>query len=139
MLVDRATVAPLAVVEAKASLAKLDQAVKEATDYARACIDAGYDTIAIGLAGSSEDASDLRVLKWDGAAWHTVTYEDKPITWVPNRNDLDRIAIRSGPSELRPTIPPPEVLAGRADLINRLLRESDIKDDSLLKKSPPDP
>ena len=129
VLVDRASVAPLAVVEAKADISNLDQAVQEATDYAQVCIDAGYETVAVGLAGTSDDAFDLRVLKWNGAEWKTVTYEDKPITWIPNRTDLERIAVRNGPSELRPTVPPQEVLAERADLINRLLRESGIKDE----------
>src|SRR5690606_3153949 len=32
-------------------------------------------------------------------------------------------------SDLRPTIPPPEVLASRADEINRYLREAKIKDE----------
>src|SRR5271165_3243962 len=39
------------------------------------------------------------------------------------------IAVPTGPTEIRPTIPPPEVLAARADEMNRLLREARIKDE----------
>ena len=76
-----------------------------------------------------EDEFDLRVLKWNGTSWVYITYEGKPINWIPNRADLDLIAHPNYFSELRPTVPPPEVLADRADEINRLLRESGIKDE----------
>lgn len=130
VLVDRISLAPLAVIEAKASRDKLELAVKEATeDYGLPCIEAGYSPLAIGIAGTSEDEFDLRVLKWNGRRWISVTYDGWPINWIPNRPDLEIVSAPHGPSELRPTVPPPEVLAQRADEINRLLRESGIKDE----------
>jgi len=130
ILVERITLAPLAVIEAKADIDDLDKAVAEATRfYGTACVNAGYPTVAIGIAGTSEEAFSLRVLKWNGARWVHITYDGVPITWIPNRADLARVASPKGPSELRPTVPPPEVLAQRADEINRLLRESGIKDE----------
>jgi type I restriction-modification system DNA methylase subunit len=58
-----------------------------------------------------------------------ITYEGRPINWIPNEADLKRVGNPTGPVEIRPTIPPAEVLASKADEINRLLRESDIKDE----------
>jgi hypothetical protein len=118
------------VIEAKARSAELGQAVREATEvYGAACVAAGYQTLAVGLAGTTEDQYSLRVLKWTGREWVPVTYEGEPIGWLPSRADLERVVPPDAPAELRPTIPPPEVLAERADEINRLLRESGIKDE----------
>ncbi len=129
VIVDRESVEPLAVVETKGRVDDLELAVTEATAvYGAACIDAGYTTLAIGLAGT-EEAFDLRVLKWSDDAWHPLTYDGHPISWIPNRADLTSASLATAPLELRPTIPPPEVLAGRADEINRLLREAGIKDE----------
>ena len=129
VLVDRAAISPLAVIEAKSGMAELDLAIKEAREYATPCIEAGFSPLAVGLAGTKEDEFDLRVQKWNGTRWVHVTYDGKPITWIPNRTDLERIASLHAASEIRPTIPRPEVLAARADEINRLLRESGIKDE----------
>lgn len=45
------------------------------------------------------------------------------------RADLERVAAPRGPRDIRPTVPPLEVLAARATEINRLLREARIKDE----------
>jgi hypothetical protein len=129
-LVDRATRQPLAVIEAKADIRSLDQAVKEVTTvYGRASIDAGFAPLAIALAGTSEDNFAVRVFKWMGSRWLPVTYEGNPIGWIPSRTDIENILAPGGSREIRPTVPPPQVLADRADEINRLLRESGIKDE----------
>lgn len=129
ILVDRASVEPLAVIEAKANVGDLDQASTEAKAYARHCLDAGFETLAIGIAGEPESDFDLRVFKWRSRRWIPITYDANPITWIPNRDDLRRIAAPGTGAELRPTVPPPNVLAARADEINRLLREARIKDE----------
>lgn len=130
LIVDRNSLEPIAVVEVKPSVSDLEIAVHEATTvYGAACISAGYRTQAIALAGTADDSFDLRVHKWDGEEWHPLTYDSRPISWIPNRADLARAGIPGAPFELRPTIPPPEVLAARADRINRLLREAGIKDE----------
>lgn len=129
-LVDRVTRQPLAVVEVKSDKSALDQAVKEVTTvYGRACIDAGFSPLAIALAGTSDENFDVRVLKWVGTRWLPVTYEGDPIGWIPSRTDIDRILAPGAAREIRPSIPAPQVLADRADEINRLLRESGIKDE----------
>lgn len=128
LIVDRSSRAPLAVVEAKASASDIAKALDEACRYADACIATGYETLAIGLAGDDAEF-ELRVSKWDGAKWVPITYDGMPIGWIPNRADLERIASVNSSAELRPSIPSAEVLGLRADEINRLLRESNIKDE----------
>lgn len=131
VLVDQLSLQPLLVVEAKASIDDIDKAVAEATlVYGNACIDAGYSPLAVALAGTSEDEFLVRVFKWNGREWQTVTYEGDPIGWIPNRKDVDTLRTPSTAPELRPSIPSPEVLAGFADEINRLLRESSVNDRS---------
>lgn len=129
VIVDRTTLQPIMVIEAKASVADLNKAVREVTEfYGRACIEAGYNPLAVAVAGTSEDDFAVRVLKWDGTAWQPATYEGNPIGWIPGRVDADKLRVPTGSAELRPTVPGPEVLAARADEINRLLRESSVND-----------
>lgn len=129
ILVDRESARPLAVVEAKRSVEDIELAITEAKAYADALWNAGDHPLAIGLAGTSDLEFALRVAKRVGGEWKLVTYDGHPINWIPTRTDLDRIATPGGPTEIRPSIPPLEVLAERADEINRLLRESRIKDE----------
>lgn len=129
-LVDRTTLQPLAVIEVKSDIRALDQAIKEATTiYGRACIDAGFTPLAIALAGTSEENFAVRIFKWVGTRWLPITYDGNPIGWIPNRADIERLLTPGGAREIRPSVPPPQVLADRADEINRLLRESGIKDE----------
>lgn len=130
ILVDRDTLQPLAIIEVKADIDNLDQAIKEVTAiYGQSCIRAGYSPLAIALAGASEDDFAIRVLKWTGSQWLPITYDGEPISWIPNRADVVRLLAPAAPREIRPSVPPAEVLAARADEINRLLRESGIKDE----------
>jgi len=129
VLIDRETLQPIAVIEAKAIVTDLPKAVHEATElYGSACIAAGFTPLAIALAGTSEDEFAVRVFKWNGEKWRPVTYDDNPIGWIPNRADAIRLIVPTAPAELRPSVPPPEVLAERANEINRLLRESKVLD-----------
>ncbi len=125
---DRISAAPLAVIETKGAVDEIDLAVSEAERYADALWDAGWQPLAVGLAGQADDEFRLRIYKRVGAQWRPVTYDNYPIGWIPTRVDLERVAVPSGPTEIRPSIPPLEVLAARADEINRLLRESRIQD-----------
>lgn len=128
ILVDQASAEPLAVIEAKGAVADAAQAAAEAQGYANALWTAGWKPLAIALAGIADEFR-LSVWKRVGTQWRPVTYDGHPIGWIPTRADFDRIATPHGPTEIRPTIPPLEVLANRAEEINRLLRESRIKDE----------
>jgi type I restriction enzyme M protein len=127
VLMDRTSPSPLATIEVKPLASDIKQALSEAQVYADALWATGWRPLAIGLAGT-DDEFTLRVSKRVGNKWKPVTYDGEPIGWIPTRVDLERIAIPSGPTEIRPTIPPLDVLATRADEINRLLRESRIQD-----------
>ncbi len=129
IIMDRSSGAPLAVIEAKGTVDEIEKALTELQGYADALWDANWQPLAIGLAGTTDDEFALRVSKRVGAKWKPITYDGNPISWIPTRADLERIAVPSGPTEIRPSIPPLEVLAARADEINRLLRESRIKDE----------
>ena len=129
ILIDKEESAPLAVIEAKRSVGDLESAIGEAQGYGNALLKRGWAVLAVGLAGTSEDGFSLRVSKHADRQWAPITYEGEPITWIPTRVDLDRIVVPGGPAEIRPTVPPLEVLAKRADEINRLLREARIKDE----------
>ena len=120
---------PLAVVEVKSSAADLSKAIDEVTNkYGKWCIAAGYTPLAIALAGTTDDSFGLRIFKWAKNKWVAVTYDNEEISWIPNRADLERLRTPNTPAELRPSVPPMEVLAARADEINRLLREANITD-----------
>ena len=129
VLVDPTDGMVLAVIEAKALVGAIDLACAEAESYGTALVAAGLNPLAIGVAGTDSDEFQVRVAKWHGGIWVPVTYEGNPITWIPNELDLRRITSVGSGTDLRPTPPRPEVLADRADEINRLLRESDIKDE----------
>lgn len=129
-LVDAGTYRPLAVIVVKPDVGGLQKAVREATELAgRGSIEAGHPPLAIALAGADEDNFKLRVMRWSGVAWRVVTYDGSPISWIPNRADIERLLAPNAPTELRPSVPPPDVLAARADEINGLLRQSGIKDE----------
>lgn len=129
LLIDSESGAPMAVIETKTSSDAIDEALKEAEGYGGALIEAGYGLLAIGLAGTDGTEFALRVSKWDDEKWVPATYDGHPINWIPSKTDMHRLMVPSGPAEIRPTIPPIEVLAAKADEINRLLREADIKDE----------
>lgn len=128
IIMDRDSAQPLAVIEVKPQANEIDRAISEAESYASAFWAAGSRPLAIGLAGTSDEEFKLRISKRVGPKWKPVTYDGNPISWVPTRSDLERLSIPSGPTEIRPTMPPLDVLAARADEINRLLRESQIRD-----------
>lgn len=120
---------PVAVVEVKGNQSDLPKAIDEVTNkYGRWCVAAGFSPLAIALAGTTDDSFGLRIFKWLKGKWIAVTYDGEPISWIPNRADLERLRTPNTPAELRPSVPPAEVLAARADEINRLLRESNITD-----------
>ncbi len=129
VLLDRETEQPLAVFEAKAYVADLDVAVRDVETYGNAFRDANLPVLAIAVAGTKDDRFGIRVKKWNGIRWVDITYEAKPISWIPNSDELARIVSSPTTFELRPTVPSPEVLKEKAEEINGLLRESGLKDD----------
>ena len=129
IVVDRDTGAPFAVIEVKAFAGEIGKAVREAQDYARALRVDRWRPLAIGLAGTSSDEFELVVTKNIREEWREITYDGRPIGWIPTRIDLETIIAAGDLLEIRPSVPPLETLAARAGEINRLLREARIKDE----------
>lgn len=130
VLVDRRSLVPLAVFEGKATVRQIDEAEDDVKVYGDAMRAAGMNVLAVAIAGTEEQRFEIRVLKWDGkSAWRPLTYEGNAITWVPDREKMARVLADRRLFELRPAIPPLDVLQARADEINGLLRESGLKDD----------
>ena len=128
LIVDRDSLEPFFVVEAKRGCNDLDQAMIDARYYASHFIKTGHSTLAVGIAGTSDEEFGLRVEKWVSNEWVPITYDNEPIKWIPNPTDVGRV-LPGTVTELRPTVPPSDVLATRADEINRLLREARVKDE----------
>lgn len=120
---------PLLLVEAKAAPDAIGRAVADAKRYGDALTAHGHHPLVIALAGTEAEEFRLQVLKRDGARWVPITYDGHPINWIPGKVDVRRLAVAGSSAEIRPTPPPAHVLAERADEINRLLREADIKDE----------
>jgi type I restriction-modification system DNA methylase subunit len=130
IIVERTTLDPIMIFEVKSKTSEIDKAVHEVTNiYGMACIEGKCFPLAVGLAGTTDEEFEIRVLKWDGSKWVYITYENNPISWIPNPNDANQVRQQSSPSDLKPTSPSLQILAERADQINRLLRESGIKDE----------
>lgn len=120
---------PQVVIEAKADVNNVSSAIKEAEEYANACLDCGHITLAVGVAGQEESGISVIVRKRTPSGWKTIKYGDNPITWIPTQKDLSILISSLATIDLAPIVPRPEVLAKKADLINRILREAHVKDE----------
>lgn len=129
LLVTEATVLPQVVIDGKSHEDKLEDAVKDAQHYGQACLDAGYPSIAVGVAGQESTRVGISVWKNSGGAWKKVVYQGHPVSWIPTPPDAARLLASPALLDLAPVVPRPEVLAAKADLINRILREANIKDE----------
>lgn len=120
---------PLAVFEGKARISQIAEAIRDATHYADALYDAGFQPLAVAVAGTNDTQFEIRILKRKGTRWYPITYENEPISWIPGPEEITNILKTAGNVELRPRVPPPEILKEKAEEINGLLRESGLKDD----------
>lgn len=129
VLVDPSSNLPFIVIEAKATFGQLQQAIEEADFYTEACIEAGHTVISIGIAGQDKEGYGVIVHKAKGTKWAPIMYNDQPISWIPTINDVRKLIASTSLFDLNPIIPSPKVLAEKADLMNRILRESSVKDE----------
>lgn len=130
LVIDKTSHRPLMVIEAKADEHDFAQAVEEACGvYAEACRVAGHTVIAIGVAGQNRTKIRVGVSKYYQGQWREVVYEGKPISWIPTYEDVLALLSSLDRLDLAPIVPKPEVLASKADLINRILREAHVKDE----------
>ncbi len=129
LLVNPESLLPLLVIEAKAKLDDLDKALDEAIWYATACQSAGHSTIAVGVAGQEHESIGIKIAKLVDGIWKTIAYNGHPISWIPTPKDVENLIAIPGLLDLLPIVPSTDVLAEKADLINRILREAAIKDE----------
>lgn len=129
LLVKPLSLLPLLVIEAKARLEDLELALSEAIWYANACHADGHCPLAVGVAGQEQATVGIRVAKYVDGQWKTITYNGHPVSWIPTPADIDDLIASSPLLDLLPVIPAASVLAEKADLINRILREAAIKDE----------
>jgi len=129
LLVNPTSLVPLLVIEAKAKLIGIDRALDEAIWYAQACHVKGHTILAVGVAGQEHDALATKVAKLINGKWEIISYNGHPISWIPTPKDTENLISASGLIDLHPVIPETEILAEKADLINRILREAAVKDE----------
>lgn len=129
LIVDSKSHMPQIVIEAKADAKDIDEAVSDAIHYSEAFEAHSHSIIAIGIAGQEKKQVKVKVKRKVSDAWVDIEYHSKPITWVPTKDDLARLSADPHCKDLFPVIPSAEVLAEKADAINRTLREAAIKDE----------
>ena len=128
LVVDRETINPLIVGETKASEDDITRAISEADGYGEAFVSSGRTILAAGIAGDN-DGIAVRVDKRNGLKWKPVQYRSNPIQWLPTPDETNLLISDRNLFELQPKVPSNEILAKRGDEINRILRESKIKDE----------
>jgi hypothetical protein len=129
LLLEEGTNKPLLVIETKADPGKHDQAISEAQGLAAACVDAGHAVIAVAVSGQEEVGICTSAYKFLARKWQRILHNQDPITWIPRPSDVEKLIQNASLLDLSPVVPSSLVLANKADLVNRLLREADIKDE----------
>lgn len=130
LLIDADTKIPLLIIETKADEDDAERATTEASDnYGSACYNAGHPVIAVGVAGQEKSGLRIRVAKFFKGSWKPIHYDRKPISWIPTPEDTKLLLSQNACFDLAPIVPRLEVLAEKADMINRILREAHIKDE----------
>jgi len=120
---------PQMIIEAKASRNDFRKAVSEAQYYSQICLEAGHSTVAVGVAGQEREGVRVGAAKLIGTSWKSILYEEHEISWIPTPTDVQRLLSSPRALDLAPVVPRHDVLAEKADLINRILREATIKDE----------
>jgi type I restriction enzyme M protein len=129
LVLDRETNTPLIVGETKAKEDDIELAITEADQYGEALLGSGLNVLAAGIAGGENGGFKVRVDKRAGRDWKPVEYRTNPIQWIPTPVETRLLLANRRLFELQPRVPSNEILAKRGDEINRILRESKIKDE----------
>jgi hypothetical protein len=130
LIVSKDTIQPLIVGETKSNNENIDKAIGEACDpYGNAFEEKGFRVLAAGVAGDDRGNIAVQIKKHSRQAWQPVVYRGHPIQWLPTPEETERLLADEELFELQPRVPSNEILAKRGDEINRLLRDSKIKDE----------
>ncbi len=121
---------PLAVIETKAHEKDFTKAMDEACNvYGQACHEQGHEVIAIGIAGQEKEGIRIGACKLRAGKWVPIEFESRPVVWIPTPSDTEILLSNDKKIDLSPIVPKPEILAEKADELNRILREAHIKDE----------
>ena len=116
--------------EAKARSSEIIKALHEASVlYGDSLLTCGYPVLAAGVAGDGEQEITVRVQKRGVNGWAPITFQSEPIQWLPTPEEADLLLRDQTLFRLDPQIPSAEILAARGDELNRILRESKVKDE----------
>jgi type I restriction-modification system DNA methylase subunit len=130
LVLSQDTLVPLMVVETKADEQALEECVKDGCEkYGDPCREAGHEVVVVAVAGQESTRIMVRSLKFHRGRWRPIEHQEIPISWIPTPEDVPRLLAAPGLLDLAPIVPRAEVLASKADLINRILREANIKDE----------
>lgn len=132
ILVDSKSPTPYIVGENKRTGEKMEVALRELHSiYGPAALRAGHRCLCAALVGDDVSDYELSITKYDTSTgqWRPITFNGKNISWFPKQSEAEYLISQPHVFELKPEIPDPSVLFAKADEINRLLRESAIKDE----------
>jgi predicted RNA methylase len=129
LVVDKDTLRPQIIIETKANAKEIEQALSEACTYGNACRQAGHNVISVGVAGQEKTGIKVAVAGYYKGKWQSILYTDKPISWIPTPTDTQKLLSSTNRISLTPIVPRPEILASKADEMNRILREANVKDE----------
>lgn len=119
---------PIAVVEAKNEVKKINQAVSEAIEYADSINKTGKFEIkiAVGVAGEEDHGYIFRTTYWDGKKWETLSSRGYELTSFPSVAEIDgAIITNNGTTEV--SIPAISDYIDAAIELSTILRSAKIE------------
>lgn len=120
---------PVIVIETKASIKQIQQAIDEATFYGDACIEAGHEVLAVGIAGDDKEICGVVVKKKVNGIWSYLTLNSHPIDWIPSPEQTKAILSDKSRLEVEPERPSELILYQQANRLNEIFRDCKIKDE----------
>ncbi|WP_419614401.1 N-6 DNA methylase [Thiolapillus sp.] len=119
---------PVAVIEAKNDLKKLNTAITEACDYAEEINRSGKHTvnIAIGAAGEEDTGFSVIVLYLTKKGWKPLTSHGAELTNIPSKRETE-LAIQAGNSTTVVTVPDQSDFIDAAIELSSILRQAKIE------------
>lgn len=120
---------PLLVIDTKPHAADLPASLRDTHHYGDALRKSGRDALSVAVAGAAREICQVRVQRHTGGTWRDLTLHSQPIDWIPSPVQTAHILSTTDRTEVAPERPPERILAEQAELLNKILRESKIKDE----------
>lgn len=119
---------PVCVIETKNEIGKIDNAIKEAIDYAEQINATGKYKIliAIGAAGEQDSGFQIIILYLKKDRWIPLTSNSFELTNFPTRNEIE-LAIQANDGSTTVTIPSPAEFIDAAIEVSQVLRTAKVE------------